>query len=98
MINSDGSVNATPAASDSPAEPVVWAMLFSRIVPRSLSQRNSVIERTATGIDADTVRPILRPRYVDDAAKTMPSTAPITTAGMVSSGMSCRLGRTVCAR
>jgi hypothetical protein len=62
MSRSDGSVNATPAASDSPAEPVVWAMLFSRIVPRMRSQRNSVIDSTATGIDADTVRPILRPR------------------------------------
>ena len=29
-----GIVNITPAASDSPAEPVVWTMLFSRIVGR----------------------------------------------------------------
>ncbi len=62
MMSSEGSVKATPAASDSPAEPVVCTMLFSRIVPRSRSQRKSVIESTATGIDAETVRPTLRPR------------------------------------
>jgi hypothetical protein len=63
MISSDGSVNATPAASDSPAEPVVCDDVVLEDRRRAAcSQRNSVIERTATGIDADTVRPTLRPR------------------------------------
>ena len=29
---SAGTVNTTPPAIDSPAEPIVWTMLFSRIV------------------------------------------------------------------
>ena len=51
----------TPAASDSPADAAVWTMLFSRI----LCSRNILriaMEITAAGIDADTVRPTLRPR------------------------------------
>jgi len=39
----------TPAASDSPAEPVVWTMLFSRIVERPKARR-MLIERTEIGI------------------------------------------------
>jgi hypothetical protein len=61
MTSSAGSVNAAPAAIDSPAEPTVWVMLFSRIDPR-LSARKIGIESTAIGIDADTVSPTLRPR------------------------------------
>ncbi|OGQ18022.1 MAG: hypothetical protein A2138_21165 [Deltaproteobacteria bacterium RBG_16_71_12] len=65
--NSDGSVKATPAAIDSPALPVVCTMLFSRMLVGArcnafCAQRNSVIDKTATGIEADTVRPTLRPR------------------------------------
>ena len=59
-----GMVTAAPKASDSPAEPAVWAILCSRIVasrPPSLAHnRNSVTEMTATGMDALTVRPTLR--------------------------------------
>ena len=53
---SAGSVNITPAASDSPAEPVVCTMLFSRMVepPSFLS---SEMDRTAIGIEAETVSP-----------------------------------------
>jgi hypothetical protein len=52
---------------DSPAEPAVWTMLFSRIVarrtPKALERpRKIVIARTATGIDAETVIPTLRKR------------------------------------
>ena len=51
---------------DSPAEPAVWAMLFSRIVaslaPKTRNTLNSVIEMTATGIDALTVSPTLSTR------------------------------------
>ena len=51
MRSSEGSVKATPAAIDSPAEPAVWTMLFSRIVARPKA-RKMVIERTAIGIEA----------------------------------------------
>ena len=57
----------TPKAIDSPAEPAVWTMLFSRIVvglvPNARERpRKIVIASTATGIDADTVMPTLRNR------------------------------------
>ena len=56
-----GKVNTTPAAIDSPAEPMVWTMLFSRIVdePKRL---NSEMASTEIGIDADTVRPAFSAR------------------------------------
>jgi hypothetical protein len=61
-----GIVTPTPNAIDSPAEPAVCTMLFSRIVaaraPTRDASRNSVIEITATGIDALTVSPTLRTR------------------------------------
>ncbi len=84
-------VTPTPKAIDSPAEPVVWTMLFSRIVADRVpvhfeNARNSVIESTATGIDADTVIPTRRTRYSDDAPKTIPRIAPSATAVQVSSG------------
>ena len=56
-----GRVNTTPAAIDSPAEPVVWTMLFSRMVERPRVRKNATAS-TAMGIDADTVRPILSAR------------------------------------
>gem|GEM_PF-6621886 len=56
-----GSVKTTPAAIDSPAEPMVWTRLFSRIVePPSFF--NSEIESTAIGIEAETVSPALSAR------------------------------------
>ena len=61
-----GIVTPTPKAMDSPADPAVCTMLFSRIValrrPAFESSRKSVIEITATGIDALTVSPTLRTR------------------------------------
>ena len=56
-----GRVKTTPAAIDSPAEPVVCTMLFSRIVERP-RVRKKATDRTAMGIEAETVRPILRAR------------------------------------
>ena len=53
---SAGNVNATPAAIDSPAEPIVCTMLFSRIVELP-SFLNTAIASTAIGMDAETVRP-----------------------------------------
>ena len=57
-----GIVMPTPKAIDSPADPVVWTMLFSRIVARRKPKarenaRKSVIAKTATGIEAETVIP-----------------------------------------
>ena len=61
-----GIVTPTPKAIDSPAEPAVWTMLFSRIVasrkPILESSRKIVIEITATGIEALTVKPTFRTR------------------------------------
>ena len=62
-----GMVTPTPKAIDSPAEPVVWTILFSRIVagrrPKTFEKSlNSVIEMTATGIEALIVMPTLRTR------------------------------------
>ena len=73
-----------PAAIDSPAEPVVWTMLFSRIVERP-SVRKKATESTAIGIEAETVRPILSARYTLEAANTRPSSAPRISARTVSS-------------
>ena len=56
-----GKVNTMPAAIDSPAEPVVWTMLFSRIV-ECPSVRKKATESTAIGIEAETVSPILSAR------------------------------------
>ena len=91
--NSAGIVTPKPKAIDSPAEPVVCVMLFSRIVagrsPKMRAiPRNSVIESTATGMDADTVMPTLSTRYSDEAPNRMPRITPAVTAGQVNSAMS----------
>ncbi len=57
-------VAPTPKAMDSPADPVVCTMLFSRIValrtiPRPEKTRKSVMDKTAMGIEAETVMPTL---------------------------------------
>ena len=54
-------VNTTPAASDSPADPMVWTMLFSRIVEPPSFLRTEMA-RTAIGIEALTVSPARNPR------------------------------------
>ena len=50
----------TPAAADSPADPVVCTILFSRMVERP-NARKMLIESTAIGIEADTVNPARNP-------------------------------------
>ena len=65
--NSAGIVTPTPKAIDSPADPAVWTMLFSRMVARRKPNdrektRNSVIDSTAIGTEADTVIPTLSKR------------------------------------
>jgi len=61
-----GIVTPSPKAMDSPAEPAVWTILFSRMVasrPPALDQsRKSASEITATGMDALTVSPTLSTR------------------------------------
>ena len=44
-----------------------------------------MIDSTAMGIEADTVMPTFSTRYSDEAPKTIPSTAPTSTAGQVNS-------------
>ena len=56
-----GSVKTTAAASPSPAEPTVCTMFFSRMLERPERPRMP-IAMTAIGIDAEVVRPTLRPR------------------------------------
>ncbi|KFC72788.1 hypothetical protein FG94_01744 [Massilia sp. LC238] len=61
-----GMVTPRPKASDSPAEPAVCVMLFSRMVdsraPNFFAVWNRVMAMTATGIEALTVRPTFSTR------------------------------------
>ena len=61
-----GIVTPSRRRSIRPPSPAVWTMLFSRMVasrkPNFESTRNSVIEITATGIEALTVRPTFSTR------------------------------------
>src|SRR5713101_9136151 len=77
-----GIVNMTPAASDSPAEPVVWTMLFSRMVERPKARR-MLMESTEMGIEAETVSPARKPTYTVTAPKSNPKSAPRIRARMV---------------
>ncbi len=84
-------VNTTPPATDSPADPMVWTMLFSRMVdPPSFF--STEIASTAMGMDALTVRPARRPRYTVDAPNNSPNSAPMTTAFSVNSAGDCVAG------
>ncbi len=79
-----GNVKITPAAADSPAEPVVCTMLFSRIVDLPKARRME-IDRTEMGIDAETVRPARSPTYTDTAPNKMPKIEPRITARQLNS-------------
>src|SRR5207244_3292928 len=75
-------------------------MLFSRIVARRIRRndgtnenwliaekpRNSEIDSTAIGIDAETVIPTFNTRYIEDAEKIIPRIVPIRTPENVNSG------------
>jgi hypothetical protein len=86
-----GIVTPIPNAMDSPADPVVCTMLCSRMVasraPSLDKIRNSVIEITATGIEAETVSPTFRTRYSDEAPKMIPKSVPTISGSGVSSRM-----------
>src|ERR1700733_233909 len=77
-------VKITPAAADSPAEPVVCTMLFSRIVERPKARR-ILIERTAIGMEAETVRPARKPTYTETAPNRIPNNEPSKTARKLNS-------------
>ncbi len=86
-------VTPTPKAMLSPALPAVWVMLFSRMVARRVRKmrvnaRKMVMESTATGMEALTVRPTFSTRYMLEAPKRIPSRAPTIKGTGVSSGMS----------
>src|SRR5712692_7775530 len=90
-------VTPRPKAMLSPALPVVCVMLFSRMVARRtrntlVKARKMVMESTATGMLALTVRPTLSTRYMLEAPKRMPSSAPTMSGTGVSSGMSWSAG------
>src|SRR5579862_4177620 len=75
----------------SPALPVVWTMLFSRIVGRrtrnsQANPRKMVRESTATGMLALTVTPTLSTRYMLLAPNTTPRNPPIKSGITVNSG------------
>ena len=84
-----GIVKITPAASDSPEEPMVCTMLFSRIVPLRapifFNTPNIATDITATGMEALMVNPTRNPTAALAAANNIPKTLPMTAALMVNS-------------
>ena len=85
-IKRAGSVKIAPAARDSPAEPIVCTMLFSRIEFLLMITRIIPIESTAAGIDAEIVIPTLSPKYALAAPKTIAKMIPTMMATGVISG------------
>ncbi len=81
---SAGSVKITPAATDSPAEPVVCTILFSRIEDLPNARRME-IDSTEIGIEAETVSPARSPTYTDTAPNSTPKIAPKMTARQLNS-------------
>ena len=76
-IKRAGIVKIAPAARDSPAEPIVCTMLFSRMESRLRMILMIPMERTAAGIDAEIVIPTRSPRYEFAAPKSTASRIPI---------------------
>src|SRR5688572_30380740 len=73
----------TPAARPSPDAAAVWTTLFCRMLPPR--NRSAAIEITAAGIDAETVSPANRPRYMLAPPRMIARTQPrITDAGVIS--------------
>lgn len=85
--NSAGIVKIAPAATDSPAEPIVWTMLLSRIEFFLRMMRVTPIAMTAAGIDAEIVIPTRSPRYAFAAPNTIASIMPVITDVAVNSGV-----------
>lgn len=57
-----GRVKMAPAATDSPAEPMVCTMLFSRMESLRRMMRMTPMEMTAAGMEAEMVIPTRSPR------------------------------------
>ena len=85
--NKAGAVKITPAARPSPTEAIVWTILFSSIETFFEKSLNAAIERTAAGMDAETVVPTFKPRYVFPIPKISPKKQPKTMALKVISGV-----------
>ena len=79
-----GKVNIIPAANDSPADAEVCTKLCSKIL-EFLKNFIKLIDIIAAGIDADTVMPANRPRYVLADDSTIENNIPRTIALGVSS-------------
>ena len=90
--NNAGSVKIAPAATDSPAEPIVCTMLFSRIESLRRITRMIPIEITAAGMEAETVIPTRSPRYALAAPNTIARRIPIKSAVTVNSGTTLSAG------
>ena len=91
-INRAGRVKMAPAASDSPADPMVCTILFSSILSLRSTKRISPMEMTAAGIDADTVIPTRSPRYAFAAPNTTASMIPRIKDTTVNSGTTLSAG------
>ncbi len=85
-------MKTTPEAMLSPAEPMVWTMLFSRMVEPPSFLRTEM-DSTATGIEAETVSPAFSARYTVEAPKSRPKKTPTPMALGVNS-FSCASSRT----
>ena len=83
---SAGIVKMAPAATDSPAEPMVCTILFSNTESFFRMTRMTPMEITAAGIDADTVIPTRSPRYALAPPKRMAKRIPKITDVAVNSG------------
>ena len=84
-INKTGSVKIHPAARDSPAEPMVCTILFSKIESLRISTRITAIEITAAGMEAEMVIPTRKPKYALAPPNSTASSTPTITAVTVSS-------------
>jgi len=78
-------VKITAPATDSPAEAMVWTMLFSRMLDVFI-RLNTIIEIKAAGIEPAMVRAIFSPKKVVEAAKTMARKIPNMITRGVTSG------------
>src|SRR5216684_6707517 len=79
-----GRVKITPAATDSPADPVVCTILFSRIVDFPNARRME-IDSTEIGMEAETVSPARNPTYTETAPNRIPKSDPRSTARQLNS-------------
>src|SRR5271156_369487 len=85
---SAGKVKITPEATDSPADPIVCTMLFSRMVDLP-NARSTVMDSTAMGIEAETVSPARNPTYTVTAPNSTPNSIPKTIVFSVNSASDC---------